>query len=81
MRLLYFAALRERLGCASEDLALPEGVVDVAGLLELLRSRGGVWELALATRFRVAVNQQMAQSGTPLTDADEVALFPPVTGG
>ncbi|MBM3393466.1 MAG: molybdopterin converting factor subunit 1 [Betaproteobacteria bacterium] len=81
--LLYFARLREALGSDRERLELPTGVADVAGLLALLRARGGAWEKELAPQrnFRVAVNQDMADGATPVTGGDEVALFPPVTGG
>jgi sulfur-carrier protein len=58
-------------------------VQDVASLTAWLRSRGGPWERELASGkpVRVAVNQDMAVAGTPVADGDEVAFFPPVTGG
>ena len=81
--LLYFARLREALGTAREELALPESVIDVASLRETLVSRGGAWaeELATTRRVRTAVNQDMASADTPVNDGDEIAFFPPVTGG
>ena len=81
--LVYFARLREALGKSSEQLALPADVRDLAGLRRLLISRGGAWsdELADSKPVRVAVNQDMAQGDTPVHDGDEVAFFPPVTGG
>ena len=80
---LYFARLREALGTASEELALPESVIDLAGLRQALISRGGAWaqELSETKRIRAAVNQEMASPDTPVNDGDEVAFFPPVTGG
>ncbi|HEV7393545.1 MAG TPA: molybdopterin converting factor subunit 1 [Burkholderiales bacterium] len=80
---LYFARLREALGTASEQLALPESVIDLAGLRQALISRGGEWaqELSETKRIRAAVNQEMASAETPVNDGDEVAFFPPVTGG
>ena len=83
MKLLYFAWLRARIGHAEEDLTLPETVRDVAGLLEWLRGRGGGYAEALRdpSVIRVAVNQEYAEPDHPLRDGDEVALFPPVTGG
>jgi sulfur-carrier protein len=83
VKLLYFAWLRARIGHAEEELDLPAGVKDVAGLLEWLRSRGGRYAEALRdlSVIRVAVNQDYVGPGHPLRDGDEVALFPPVTGG
>ena len=83
VKLLYFAALREQVGCAEEALVLPEGVNTVAGLRAHLMARGGAWQTSLAaTRaLRVAVNQVMSKPDTPVKPGDEVAFFPPVTGG
>ena len=80
---LYFASLREALGKSSEQIALPATVRDLEGLRALLVARGGVWEQVLApsTPVRAAVNQSMAVGDTALADGDEVAFFPPVTGG
>lgn len=81
--LLYFASLRERLGCSREQLALPSGNSTVSSLVEELRARDSRWTEAFAPgrTWRVAVNQQMADLGTPVKPGDEVAFFPPVTGG
>ena len=81
--LLYFASLRESLGCSREQLALASGNSTVSSLLEQLRSRDGRWTEAFAPgrTWRVAVNQQMADLATPVKAGDEVAFFPPVTGG
>lgn len=83
IKLVYLARLRAALGRATEDLDLPVTVRDVGALLELLRARGGEWahELAPGRALRVAVNHEMAQPETRLGPGDEVALFPPVTGG
>ncbi|MBM3346442.1 MAG: molybdopterin converting factor subunit 1 [Betaproteobacteria bacterium] len=83
VRLLYFASIREQLGCAAESLELPAGITTVGALLEHLMLRGGAWREALAqTRvLRVAINQDMAEPGRTLSGGDEVAFFPPVTGG
>lgn len=80
---IYFARLREALGRSSEQLSLPAGVRDIAGLRRHLIARGGVWgeELGAARPVRAAVNQEMADADTAVADGDEVALFPPVTGG
>lgn len=83
LKVLYFARLRERLGVAEEAVELPDGMGMVAMLLDVLRARGGVWaeELAAGKNFRVAVNQDMAGMEAPIEDSNEVAIFPPVTGG
>ena len=82
MKILYFAGLREQIGQASEELDLPTDVRDVAGLIRLLAARGGQWpSLATVRNLRYAVNQEMARLDTPIGPGDEVAFFPPVTGG
>ena len=83
MKLLYFASVRQTIGMAGEEIALPAGVGDTADLLRWLKGRGGVYAEALANEalVRVAVNQAHAEPDTPVTDSDEVAIFPPVTGG
>lgn len=83
IEVLYFARLREVFGRERERVELPVNVKDVAGLTAWLRSRGEVWEreLAPAKPVRIAVNQDMAAADTPVVNGDEVAFFPPVTGG
>jgi sulfur-carrier protein len=80
---LYFARLRETLGTSSEKIALPAGVRDLEGLRAMLVARGGAWEQELSPHkpVRAAVNQAMAVGDTAVADGDEVAFFPPVTGG
>lgn len=81
--LRYFARLREQIGRDVEQAELPDTVASVADLVRWLRGRGQPWSDALAAEraFRVAVNQDLAQGDTPLAMGDEIALFPPVTGG
>jgi molybdopterin synthase sulfur carrier subunit len=83
VKLLFFAALRESLGTAGEELELPGGVATVAALRRHLEARGGAWASALggAKLVRVAVNQDMVQQSSPIKAGDEIAFFPPVTGG
>ena len=83
MKLLYFAWLRARIGCAEEEIDLPPGVEDVAGLLDWLRSRGSGYAEALRdlSVVRVAVNQNYVGPEHPVREGDEIAVFPPVTGG
>ncbi|MBI2306134.1 MAG: molybdopterin converting factor subunit 1 [Rhodocyclales bacterium] len=82
IKILYFASLREKLGSSGESLELPAGVTDIGGLLAWLAQRGGEWaSLAAVKNLKSAVNQEMARATTPVQDGDEVAFFPPVTGG
>jgi sulfur-carrier protein len=81
--ILYFARLKEAFGRPSERFVLPQLVDTVGALRDHLRARGGAWETELAAGkpVRVAVNQEMAAPATGLSAGDEVAFFPPVTGG
>ncbi|AUN31601.1 molybdopterin converting factor subunit 1 [Niveispirillum cyanobacteriorum] len=83
MKLLYFAWLRTKIGIAEERVAVPDGVTDVAGLIGWLRDRGDGYAEALANLdvVKVAVNQEYVPLTHPVAAGDEVALFPPVTGG
>ena len=83
MKLLYFAWLRTRIGCAEEEVELPSDVRNVAALLDWLRSRGDRYSEALRdlSVVRVAVNQDYVRPEHPVREGDEVAIFPPVTGG
>jgi len=83
VRLLYFARLREVFATGQETPELPATVQTLADLLDWLRQRGGVWaeELAEGRAYRVAINQDLAERDAALHENDEVAIFPPVTGG
>jgi molybdopterin synthase sulfur carrier subunit len=83
LKILYFAGLREKLGKDAEELELPAGVATMAALRSHLRARGGAWAEALADTklLRMAVNQEMVQPSAAVKGGDEVAFFPPVTGG
>jgi molybdopterin synthase sulfur carrier subunit len=80
VRVLYFAGLREAFGCAGETIDLPAEVATVAALRDLLVGQGRE-KLASAKNLRCAVNQEMAEPEVTIKDGDEVAFFPPVTGG
>lgn len=83
IKLLYFARLREALGTGREEVTLPAGVSTLGALRAHLSARGEAWarEMAAGRNLRAAVNQEIAGPDTPLKDGDEVAFFPPVTGG
>jgi len=83
IKILYFARLREQLATAGEELPAAAGLATVGDLAALLRGRGGIWSdlLAEGETILAAVNQEMARPETPIKDGDEVAFFPPVTGG
>ncbi len=83
MRLLYFGWVRTKIGVGSEDVEIPAGVADVAALIDWLQGRGDGYAEALQdlSMVRVAVNQEIAEFDAAVQTGDEVALFPPMTGG
>jgi molybdopterin synthase sulfur carrier subunit len=83
LKVLYFARLKETLGTAREDLPMPQGVSDIQGLMQLLAARGGAWEQEFdgCRPLRAAINQELAPNTAAFRDGDEIAFFPPVTGG
>lgn len=83
VRLLFFAGVREDLGVSAESIVLPPEVTTIGALRTLLCARGGPWSrLAGARSVRFAVNRAMVSTAdAPVRDGDEVAIFPPVTGG
>ncbi len=83
MKLIYFAWLRTRIGLGEERIDLPASVHNVAELIDWLKTRGPGYAAALADAsvIRVAVNQDYVKPDHALLPGDEVALFPPVTGG
>ena len=83
MRLLYFGWVRTRIGIGSETLELPSDITDVRALMDWLKQRGDGYRVAFEdlTTIRVAINQEMATLDASISSEDEVALFPPMTGG
>jgi len=83
MRMLYFAWLRGKLGKGGEELHPPAEVTTVAALLDWMQTLGPAYRSVLADRrvVRVAVNQEYVGADHQVAPDDEVALFPPVTGG
>ncbi|MFC7049605.1 molybdopterin converting factor subunit 1 [Emcibacter nanhaiensis] len=83
MKLLYFARVREDVGTSEEDLSLPAEIKTAGDLLAHLRGRGDNYTRALEdmNRIRIAVNEVYVDLDHPVCDSDEVAVFPPMTGG
>ncbi|MEK7881733.1 MULTISPECIES: molybdopterin converting factor subunit 1 [Methyloversatilis] len=82
IKVLYFAALREALGSPGETIELSESATTLTAVRALIAGRGGDWDkLAQMKNLRAAVNQRMAEPDAVVADGDEVAFFPPVTGG
>lgn len=81
LNVLYFASFREVLGQAEEQLAAEYQTVNE--LLEALAQRGETWQQALRDNqnLQIAVNHDVAQRETEIKAGDEIAFFPPVTGG
>ena len=83
MQILYFGWVRQRIGVPAETVAPPDEVRDVDGLIDWLSGRSDAYAEALMNRdtLRVAVNQELCEFDAPVGAGDEVALFPPMTGG
>ncbi len=83
VKVLFFASLREQLGVAQEEVEIAGELSTIAELQRQLASRGEAWRSAFsgAKLLRCAVNQDMASPSTSIRAGDEVAFFPPVTGG
>lgn len=83
MQIVYFARVREAIGTDGEEAAFPADVVTIADCLAHLMARGGAYPVAFGdfAKLRFALDQQMAGINTPIGTAQELAIFPPVTGG
>ncbi|MGK5051937.1 molybdopterin converting factor subunit 1 [Janthinobacterium sp. RB2P8] len=83
INLRFFASVRELVGTAQEVLEVAAPQLTVGEVRALLIARGGNWEYALAQgrALRMAHNQVMCDADTVIAEGDEVAFFPPVTGG
>lgn len=83
MNLLYFAWVRQKIGRSEETFRLPDDIKTVRALAEHLRTLGDGYRDAFAdpARLRVAVNQEHVSFDTAVSPDDEIAFFPPVTGG
>jgi len=82
IHILFFARLREQLGCGDLELPWQESLATVGGLKQSLQSQQQDWDDILgADNILCAVNQEQAGDQQTVADGDEVAFFPPVTGG
>lgn len=83
MKLVYFASVRQTLGKAEETISVPAAVTTVGELAAFLAAQGPAYAAVFADprTLRAAVNQIHARFDAPVSDTDEVAFFPPVTGG
>jgi len=83
IKVLFFARIREQLDCASVERDWDNSLRSIDGLRAALVASGGKqWEVALTEENIIcAVNQQVVTGDIELADGDEVAFFPPVTGG
>ncbi|WP_178861850.1 molybdopterin converting factor subunit 1 [Thiomicrorhabdus cannonii] len=81
LNILYFASFREMLGTANEEL--PATYQTVNCLINELAARGDSWRQALLDNqnLQIAVNHDVASRDTMIKAGDEIAFFPPVTGG
>ncbi|MDF1645351.1 MAG: molybdopterin converting factor subunit 1 [Pseudomonadales bacterium] len=82
IKVLFFARIRDQVGCAELDVELPDMVDNIDGLTGVIKAQGAAFEEALSDpNLLIAVNQEMAGGQTTVEDGDEIAYFPPVTGG
>jgi molybdopterin synthase sulfur carrier subunit len=83
VKLFYFAKVREAIGIDREELDLGSNIKTVSDLIEVLKGRGSHWQdmFSMSTTFRMAVNQEMVEATHKISANDEVAFFPPITGG
>jgi molybdopterin synthase sulfur carrier subunit len=82
-KLVYFAWVRERIGFSEETVELPDDIQTGADFIKWMKTRGENFEHALeySDQIRIAVNQEHIHHSEKIGNADEIALFPPMTGG
>ena len=81
-RIVFFASIREELGIEQLDMDITDGIRLSQVIETLTQDRGGIWRSVLtAENVRFAVNQEMVNGDLQVSNGDEIAFFPPVTGG
>jgi molybdopterin synthase sulfur carrier subunit len=83
MKILYFAWVKDRVGISEETIDLPSDINSISGLIEWMAARGGNYADVFASTksIRIAVNHSYAPVDQSISNDDEIAFFPPVTGG
>ena len=83
VKLLYFAKLREALGIDQEEIDIKSDIKTLAELIAFLKLRGNQWQTIfnMSSSFRMAVNQELVEVNHTINANDEIAFFPPITGG
>ncbi len=82
MKIIYFAQVREAIGHAEEDITPPQNIRTLADLMNWLKMRGAGYHRVMSDEtLRMAIDQEFATPETSLDGAQEVAFFPPMTGG
>ena len=83
MKLLYFAWIRVKMGVSGEQIDPPQSIKDIEGLLDWIKQRNSISNETFSdiSNIRIAVNQEYVDSNHPVQPGDEIAFFPPVTGG
>ncbi len=83
IKILYFAWLRQKIGKNSEEISLPDSIKTVGELMEHLGQSNEIYQILLEQQnvIKIAVNQHYQTQETLIKAGDEIAFFPPVTGG
>ena len=81
IQLLFFAQVGEKLGCRQHRIKIAESTITINELVEQLIRSDSKWSLLTDPVIKVAVNHNIVDRSHVLTDAVEIAFFPPVTGG
>ena len=83
IKLFYFAKVREMLGIDREEIDIETDIKTLAELIAFLKLRGSQWQsiFDMSSSYRMAVNQELVEANHTINANDEVAFFPPITGG